>query len=235
MLGIRFDGVTLTQASDRIRELARAGQGGYVCTPNPEIVWASRKNAALREALAGADLTLPDGIGIVWASRILGTPLPARTAGFDLLLNLLEHFSGRIYYLGGKPGVALRAAKVAEARFGTITAGCRDGYFDNPDPVLTEIRSAAPDLVLVCLGSPRQELFMAWAKAQGAPFVMLGLGGSLDVLSGDVPRAPARWRAAGLEWLYRLLQNPRRLGRQMRLPLFAGAVVLERIKSRGSE
>ena len=235
ILGVRFDGVTLSQAVDRVLDLAAAGRGGYVCTPNPEIVWASRKDAALRAALAGADLTLPDGTGVVWASRVLGAPLPERVAGYDLLLALLERAPGRVYYLGGKPGVAERAAKAAEARYGARTAGCRDGYFDDPAPVLAEITAAAPDLALVCLGSPRQERFMAWAKAQGAAFLMLGLGGSLDVLSGDKPRAPERWRDAGLEWLYRLLRDPRRIGRQMRLPLFAGAVLAERIKKRGSE
>ena len=238
ILGIRFDGLTVDEAVERALALISARQVAYVCTPNPEIVWAARKNSALRGAIEGAAMTLPDGVGVVWASKVLGFPLPERVSGYDLLLALLARFQGTVFLLGGRPGVAERAAGAIKKQFPAVTvAGCHDGYFEDGEAVLQAVSYAAPDMVLVCLGSPRQELWMA-QNARGAelpPCLMMGLGGSLDVLAGDVSRAPESWRRAGLEWLYRLLHDPRRLKRQLCLPLFVGAVLLQRIKKRGSK
>ncbi len=231
VLGVCYDGLTMDQAVDRALALASQRRSAYVCTPNPEIVWECRKNAALRAAIAGGDMTLADGVGIVWASRVLGTPVPERVTGYDFLLALLARFQGRIYLLGGKPGVGADAARTIADRFPQVTVcGCRDGYFEDNEAVLADIRAAAPDLLMVCMGSPRQEIWMADNRQKLDVGLMAGLGGCLDVLSGRAKRAPDGWIRWKLEWLYRLLQQPSRLGRQLRLPAFALAVLAQRIK-----
>lgn len=235
VLSVCFDHLTLASAADRAMELIRSGKSAYVCTPNPEIVWMCRSDPALDAAVDGADMTTADGTGILWAAKLLGQPLPERVTGYDLMTAVLERLSGRVYFLGGKPGVAQRAAQAVSARYpAVIPAGCRDGYFDDPAPVLTDILAAEPDLILVCLGSPKQELFMADARKTLPRGLMMGLGGSLDVLAGDVPRAPERWQKAGLEWLYRILRQPRRLVRLPKLAAFVLAVLGQKVKNRGS-
>jgi N-acetylglucosaminyldiphosphoundecaprenol N-acetyl-beta-D-mannosaminyltransferase len=205
----------------------------YIVTPNPEIVWLCRKNPDLARAVSAAALTLPDGIGIIYGAKILKTPLPERVAGFDFAMGLLARLAARgksVFLLGAKPGVAEMAAeKLLSTHPGLVIAGTQDGYFQEDEPVLEKINVAAPDLLLVCLGAPKQELFMEKNAARLNVGLMIGLGGSLDVLSGTVQRAPEGWRRANLEWLYRLLKQPSRIGRMMRLPLFLLAVLWRRI------
>ena len=237
VLGVCYDALTMSQAVDRALALMAQRRSAYVCTPNPEIVWQCRKDGALRAAIAGADMTLADGVGIVWAARVLGTPVPERVTGYDFLLSLLGRFEGRLYLLGGKPGVGTDAAAAIARQFPRVgLCGCRDGYFDDNEAVLADIRAAAPDLLLVCMGSPRQENWMAENRQRLDVGLMAGLGGCLDVLSGRVKRAPECWIRWKLEWLYRLIQQPGRLKRQLRLPAFALAVLAEkRRKKRGPE
>ena len=234
VLGVRFDALTVDQAADRALALVGQRRDAYVCTPNPEIVWRCRKDRALRDAVAGADMTLADGVGVVWASRVLGCPVPERVTGYDFLLALLARFHGRVFLLGGKPGVAADAAAAIERQFPDVTVcGCLDGYFDDDGPVLDAIRASRADFILVCLGSPKQELWMQKHRGELGGCLMAGLGGCLDVLSGRKRRAPEVWIRLRLEWLYRLLHEPSRLGRQMRLPLFVLAVLGEKVKKAG--
>lgn len=233
VLGVRFDAVTTAEAVDRALALLPERRGAYVCTPNPEIVWRCRKDEALRAAIAGADMALPDGVGVVWAAKTLGSPVPERVAGYDFLLALLARFSGTVYLLGGAPGVAGDAAAAIERQFPAVTVcGCRDGYFDDDEAVREDIRAAAPDLLLVCLGSPKQELWMQSSAGRLQVGLMAGLGGCLDVLSGRTKRAPEAWIRLKLEWLYRLLRQPRRIRRQLCLPAFMAAVLAEKYKKR---
>ncbi len=233
ILGVRFDAVTIDGAVDRALALMGQRRCAYVCTPNPEIVWASRKDEALRAALAGADMTLPDGVGIVWAAKTLGTPVPERVTGYDFLLALLARFQGRLYLLGGKPGVAEDAAAAIARQFPRVhVCGVMHGYGDDAQAARRAVEDAAPDLLLVCLGSPRQEIWMAENAGRVPVGLMAGLGGCLDVLSGRVKRAPEAWIRWKLEWLYRLLREPRRIKRQIRLPAFALAVLAEKRKKR---
>lgn len=228
ILGVGFDPVTGDQAAAWALERLERREAGYICTPNPEMIMLARKDPALLRAVNGADMVLADGVGVLWASRRLGKPLPERVAGYDFLMTLLEKMTGSVFLLGGKPGVAEKAAETIRARFpGVTVAGAMDGYFTDEGPVLEAIGAARPDLLLVCLGMPKQELWMAAHRDCGA-CLMAGLGGSLDVLAGTVKRAPAFWRERGLEWLYRLLRQPRRIKRQIRLPLYAAAVLARR-------
>ena len=231
ILGIGFDGVTLDEAVTWALETMREKRGAYVCTPNPEIVWACRKDPEMAEAVNRADIVLPDGVGVVWASRCLKTPVPERVAGYDFLLALLSRMEGRVFLLGGKPGVAEDAAQTIKQRFPHVTvAGCCHGYFEDDEEVLEAVRKVEPNLLLVCLGARRQEKWMAKYAGKLSVGLMAGLGGSLDVLAGRVKRAPEGWRNRGLEWLYRLLQEPSRIKRQIWLPRYVLAVVAQRIK-----
>lgn len=231
VLGIGFDPFTVNEAVAWAKEAMSQKQGAYVCTPNPEIVWAARKNRDLREAVNGADAVLPDGVGVIWASKMLKLPLPERVAGYDFLLALLEEMDGTVFLLGGVPGTAKEAARNIEQRFPRVkVVGCCHGYETDPDEVADAICAAEPDLLLVCLGSPKQELWMAHRAGKLPVGLMAGLGGSLDVLAGRVKRAPERWINLNLEWLYRLLQEPSRIKRQICLPRFVLAVMAQRIK-----
>ena len=233
-MGVGFDALSPQEALDGASELVRADGCRYVVTPNPEIVWLARKQPKLMEALNQADLVIPDGIGIVYAAQILGKPLPARVPGIELAAGLLKRMaqSGEtVYLLGAKPGVAERAAeKLCKQYPGLNIVGTGDGYFREDQPVIDRINSCRPQLLFVCLGFPRQELWMAEHRDQINAGLMLGLGGSLDVFAGDVKRAPEKWRRMNLEWFYRLIHQPSRIGRMLKLPVFLLSVVWERIK-----
>jgi len=239
VLDVKFDGLTMQQALDRavsLMDRSSRPEGApvpYVVTPNPEIVWLCRKNRDLARAVAGAAMTLPDGIGVVYGAKILGTPLPERVAGFDFAMGLMARLGqrgGSVFLLGARPGVAEKAAEELGRLYpGLVVCGTQDGYFQDEAPVVEKINGASPDLLLVCLGAPKQELFMERNAARLDAGLMVGLGGSLDVLAGQVRRAPEGWRRLNLEWLYRLIKQPSRIGRMMRLPLFLLAVVRRRV------
>lgn len=224
VLGVGFDNVTMDEAVARGMELLHSPGTHYVVTPNPEIVEVCRENLAARQAVNGADLVLPDGVGVVKGAGMLGTPLKEKVPGIEFAAGLMERMAAEglsLYLLGAKPGVAEAAGKRLAARYpGLKIAGTRDGYFQEDGPVLEDIRQSGADCVFVCLGAPKQELWMAkHGKAAGAR-LLCGLGGSLDVFAGVVERAPKFWSDHGLEWFYRLCSDPRRAGRMMKLPLF---------------
>jgi len=224
----------MAQAVSRAFEMIQDGSKAYVVTPNPEIVWQCRRNEALRTALNGAGLVLPDGIGIVYGAKILGTPLRGgRLAGIDFssaLLAKLAESGGSVYLLGAKPGVAeLAGEKLLDSYPGLVIAGVTDGYFTEDLQVIESINAANPDMLLVCLGAPKQELWMANNIAGLSVDLSVGLGGALDVFAGKVNRAPAFFQKLGLEWLYRIVRYPRRLKRSAALPLFMLAVLWKRI------
>ena len=232
LLGVRFDAVTMDGAVTRALALTQTRSGAYVCTPNPEIVMLARNDPTLLEAVNNASLVLPDGAGIVWAAKRLLRPVPERVAGYDFLLSLLGRLRGGVLIYGGRPGVAERAAETIAARYpNAAVCGAFDGYGDNEADVLAAIRRTRPALVMVCLGAPRQELWMA-AHTDLPVGLMAGLGGSVDILAGAAKRAPLWWRSHGLEWLYRLLREPRRLRRQLRLPAFVLAVLRQARKEK---
>ena len=196
----------------------------YGATPNPEIVEVCREDPAAAAAVNGASLVLPDGVGVVKGARILGTPLKEKTPGIEFAGHLMERMAGTdksLYLLGAKPGIAEEAARRLQERYpGLRIAGTHDGYFKEDGPVAEEIRKSGADVVFVCLGAPKQELWMAQNGPATGARLLCGLGGSLDVFAGVVQRAPAIWSKMGLEWLYRLLKEPRRIGRMAKLPLF---------------
>ena len=221
ILGVAFDALTLGEAEERADALLCSGAGGYIVTANPEIVLRCREDAAYAAAVNGAKLVLADGVGDLCAARILGTPLPGRVAGADLVPRLLARLAergGSVFLYGARPGVAERAGESLQSACpGLRIAGTENGYISDETALLEALEREKPDLLLLGLGAPRQELWMA-RNRQKINAVMIGVGGLLDVFAGDIPRAPKAWQRLGLEWLYRLLREPRRFKRVIRLP-----------------
>ena len=224
VLGVSFDDLTMDEAVEIALGFMQERRACYACTPNPEIVMAAKGDAALRAALSGAELVLADGVGITKAAAMLGTPLKSRVPGIDFASNVISRLAqrgGSVYLLGAKPLVAEAAAeKLTQTYPGIVIAGTNDGYFTDDAPVREQLPAASPEFLMVCRGSPQQELWMSANAGRLSCGLMAGLGGSLDVLAGNVQRAPETWRRLGLEWLYRVIKEPKRLGRVMKLPAF---------------
>jgi N-acetylglucosaminyldiphosphoundecaprenol N-acetyl-beta-D-mannosaminyltransferase len=218
--GIAVDALTMTQTVARCVDTVE--HRGYlsVGVVNAAKVVAMRRNDRLRQAVGGCGMVLADGQSVVWASRILGSPLPERVAGIDLFLELLGEAARRgyrVYFLGARRDVLDRMlAEVGRRYPGLAVAGARDGYFrpsEEPE-VVAEIRRCGSDLLFVGMSSPAKELFASrWGESTGAS-VVHGVGGSFDVLAGLTRRAPAWYQDHGLEWIYRAWQEPVRLGRR---------------------
>jgi N-acetylglucosaminyldiphosphoundecaprenol N-acetyl-beta-D-mannosaminyltransferase len=205
-----------------------------IFTPNPEILMSARNETdEMHWLLSQADLLTPDGIGVVYASKIMGNPIKERVPGFDTACALLERIqdgSHSLYLLGGKPGVAEQAAENIRAKYPNIKIlGTHDGYFVDTEPIVTEIAELSPDLLFVCLGSPKQERFAVAYRNRLNCKLMMGLGGSLDVFAGTVKRAPVIFQKLGLEWFYRLCKQPSRFARMLSLPHFALIIIKDRI------
>ena len=233
VMGVLFDNVTMDEALLEAKKILEQDQAQYVVTPNSEIVYEAMHSEELCGLLNDAALVLPDGAGVVLGSKLLKKPLKEKVAGVDFadnLLALLAETGGSVYLLGSKPGVAeLAAEKMLEKHPGLTIAGLADGYFKDEAPVIEKINAADADVLFVCLGAPKQEKFMAAHKNELNVKLMAGLGGSLDSFAGTVKRAPKWMIKLSLEWLYRLIKEPKRLGRMMRLPKFLWAVVCRRI------
>ncbi len=234
VLGVGFDNLTMDEAVAEGLRLTESQGTHYVVTPNPEIVELCRENLAAKIAVNEADLVLADGIGVVKGAAMLGTPLKGRVPGIEFAAGLMAGLAAKgkkLYLLGAKPGVAEQAAGRLQTTYpGLVIAGTHDGYFKDDAAVAEEIRKTGADVVFVCLGAPKQELWMKkFGPATGA-HLLCGLGGSLDVFAGVVERAPKFWSDHGLEWFYRLCREPRRIGRMMKLPLFLVHVRQEKRK-----
>lgn len=223
VLGVGIDDLTLDEAIEAGTALLEDGKYHYVVTPNPEFILSARKDEIFRNVLNAADLALPDGIGVVYAAKILGRPLKGRAPGVDFaqgLMDRMAHSGQSLFLLGAKPGVAEQAAEnLRKAHPGLLICGTHDGYFKEDGPVIETIQTAKADVVFVCLGAPKQELWMAKNGPLSGARLAVGLGGCLDVFAGNVQRAPEAWQKAGLEWLYRLIKEPSRIGRMSKLPL----------------
>ena len=236
ILGVGFDNITKEEAVQEAISLLDSGGCHYVVTPNPEIVEICRERDDVARAVNGADLVLPDGIGIIKGAAMLGTPLRERVPGIEFAQTLMEQLakaSRSIYFLGGKPGVAVQAAKNLARKYpGLRCAGFRNGYFGDDAPIAEEIRKSGADVVFVCLGAPKQELWMMKNGPATGAKLLCGLGGSLDIFAGTAKRAPDFFCNHGLEWFYRLCKEPWRWKRMMKLPIFLLHVRQEKGKPR---
>ncbi|MBP2659227.1 MAG: glycosyl transferase, WecB/TagA/CpsF family, partial [Firmicutes bacterium] len=192
----------------------------------PEIIMMANKDEQLARIINNADLVVPDGAGVVWAARYQGDAMPERVAGYDLVQNLLiEAMSEKykIYLFGGAPGIAEKAKKIAEERYpGVQIVGTRNGFFtkQNESEIVNDIKACQPDILLVALGVPRQEKWLEEYKEELKVPVSIGVGGTFDVMAGVVKRAPLWMQRSNLEWLFRLLSEPKRAIRMLALPHF---------------
>lgn len=240
VLGFPLDVIDLGSAARWVLSAATAAEPArprLVVTLNPEIVVQARKHPELAAALLGADLSVADGVGVALAARRAGTSLPGRVPGIDLAAEVMRLGGAglRVYFLGGKPGVAERAAAAARQRFGVAVAGHQHGYFDRRSEsgaVCAAVRDARADLLLAGLGEG-QELFLARHAAELGAKAMMGVGGTLDVLAGEVKRMPAWTTRLGLEWLFRVTLDRRRWKRVPRLFEFAWLALTEGGRSEG--
>jgi N-acetylglucosaminyldiphosphoundecaprenol N-acetyl-beta-D-mannosaminyltransferase len=225
------DCVTLAGALDHVDELVRGDRPATVVAVNPEKVMKARQDPWLLDQLRSAALLLPDGIGVVWAARLLGLARLTRVAGADFMLAICERAAERGYRLflyGAAPEVSALAGAALTERFpGIQIVGRRHGYVTQAEmPALVdEINASRADILFVALGSPRQEFWMATHLPNLTVKLCQGVGGTFDVIAGTVRRAPASWQAVNLEWAYRLLSEPRRLPHQAALPRFAWRVL----------
>lgn len=238
VLGCAIDGVTMEEALGRVDDvIARRGYVQHMAVNAAKLVAAARDHR-LRRAIAASELVTADGQAVVWASRLLGEPLPERVAGIDLMNALLARAGERgwrVYLLGAREPVLERAAQRIRERDARIQiVGRRDGYFtaDDEPSVVARIAEARADLLFVGMSSPKKEYFLeAHGPALGVPFVM-GVGGAFDILAGKTRRAPLFVQRLGLEWLFRLAQEPRRLFRRYAETnlRFVALVLAERVR-----
>jgi len=245
---IGIDPVNEEEAAQRIAALVKAYKGGalkdgeeraaYVCTPNAEIMMDAQKDAQLMEILNGADLVVPDGAGVVLAARLLGFGKILRTPGFDLTVKFLsepDKYPFSFYLLGGKPGVAEKAAEnIRNANPNTRIAGCRNGYFGEEDEaaIINDINGSGADVLYVALGAPKAEKWIYKNRGKLKTAVCMGIGGTIDTLAGLTKRAPPFFRNHGLEWFYRLMREPWRAKRMLKLPQYILFTIWWRIAGR---
>jgi N-acetylglucosaminyldiphosphoundecaprenol N-acetyl-beta-D-mannosaminyltransferase len=220
VLGVPIHALTMDEVLSRVDRAIAGRHRLRIGVVNAAKIVHLRRDRFLREALEACDLVVADGMSVVWASRLLGRPLPERVAGIDLMLGMLRRGTARqyrVYCLGATDAVLDRAvARIAADYPGVRIVGRHHGYFGAAEApaVAAAIAAARPDILLVAMTSPRKERFIAeWADDLDVP-VCHGVGGSFDILAGAARRAPERWQRLGLEWLFRVGQEPRRLWRR---------------------
>ncbi|MFN2462331.1 MAG: WecB/TagA/CpsF family glycosyltransferase [Candidatus Dormibacteria bacterium] len=241
ILDVDVDAVTLAEAVDAIGDAVDAcrGHGGstfQVATVNPQFVILARGDRAFRDILRGAALRVPDGVGVVQASWILGRPLPGRVPGVELVQSLAASSARRghrLFLLGAAPGVAEAVAtRLLRHSPGLTVAGTFAGDASEAGDAesLGRIREARADILLVAYGAPAQERWLARNLVVSGAAAGIGVGGTFDYLAGRVQRAPAVMRRLGLEWLFRVVRQPWRIGRIAQLPLFLLLVIRQRLR-----
>jgi glycosyltransferase, WecB/TagA/CpsF family len=235
LFNLEIDNLTLLEALEKIDDLIASGGCHHVVTANPEILYRALSDKGLYETIAQASLVTADGQGVLLAGKLLDQPFKARVTGIDLAEALCATSGERghkIYFLGGKEGISKKAQMAILRRYPNANiVGEHHGYFKNDiEPLLADLREKQPDILLVAMGSPYQEEFiLRYQKLLNIP-VAIGVGGTLDVFSGEVKRAPELVQTLKLEWAYRILSDPKRWRRTLVLPKFVLAVLKEKYK-----
>lgn len=235
ILGVPFVNISPSEAVDRVVSYLNGNGKSMIFTPNPEMVMEARKNKEFMEILNSSTMNVPDGIGIIYGSKFTQNPIKERVAGYDLMLGVFDKMKDMgktAYFFGGAPGIADRAKAVIEERFpGLKIVGTANGYFDKEREreIIAEINMLKPDLLLVGIGFPKQEKWI-YEHIKGLNIkAAAGVGGSFDGWCGNVPRAPKFFIDNNIEWFYRLIKQPSRIGRMMQLPLFMIVVIRNKI------
>lgn len=234
ILDVGVDNITMDDAIRRIDEFLQEGGNHIICTPNAEIMMTSHKDDELKGILNEAQMVVADGAGVVLASKILGNPLKQRIAGYDLVQRIFStnwDKKIRIFLLGGAPLVAKKAIDKYKDLEYVEFVGDNDGYFkeDEENDIIERINKLDVDVLLVGLGAPKQEKWIYRNRDRLNVKVSIGVGGSFDVMAGEVKRAPKFFQEHGLEWLYRLYKQPKRFIRMLSLPRFVLLVLYKRL------
>lgn len=237
VLDINLDVLTMSLAIDKLMSFLQKDKNHLIFTVNAEIAMNAYNDRCFFNILQDGDMVLPDGIGIVLASKFNKIKIKERVSGIDLVLNLFEHIKGnnyKVYLLGGKSGVSDAAKHFIINKYGIEVLGSDTGYFDKikEQKIIDNIVKTKPDILLVGLGSPKQEEWIYRYKDDLPVKLSITVGGSLDVFAKVVKRAPLYLQKLGLEWLYRLIKQPARWRRALNLPLFAIIVILKNFKQR---
>ncbi|MBT2693717.1 WecB/TagA/CpsF family glycosyltransferase [Bacillus sp. ISL-55] len=224
LLGVPVSNFTYRQLIDQLFNRMDEGKKSFIVAINPEKIMKAQKDFALLKLLNTADYQIPDGVGLIIASILKGGKLRRRVTGIDMMMTLCQAAADRnkrVFLYGGKPGVAEQAKAGLEELYPEIViTGVMDGYVKDQELITKTINEASPDIVFVALGSPTQEYWIVNNMHHLSAKVFQGVGGSFDVISGRVKRAPAFFQTIGLEWLYRLMKEPKRWKRQIILPVF---------------
>jgi len=238
VLGVRVDDVDTAEALAIIEEYVRGGDSHQIVTVNAEFIMAAQRDEAFRRIINGASLALPDSIGVVWASHVLGSPLRARVAGVDMMERLSHLAAAKgygIFLLGAPPGVAELAAQRLCYRYpGLRVVGTYAGSPapEEEDEIVARIRQARPEFLFVAYGAPKQDKWIHRNLDRLDVPVAMGVGGAFDFISGRAVRAPHWMQRAGLEWLHRLIREPWRWRRMLALPRFAWRIMMCRALGR---
>lgn len=224
VLGIQVNTENYDQLIDLVFENIEKKEKSLIVAINPEKVIKAKEDPSLKKLLNDAEFQIPDGIGIILASKIQKGQITERVTGVDMMMRLCEESAKRqkpIFLYGGKPGIADKAAeKLRQLYPNILIVGTQDGYEKDNEKVKQKINEAKPDILFVAMGSPKQENWINANRDQLHPTIYQGVGGSFDVLAGTVKRAPEAFQKAGMEWFYRLMKEPKRIKRQIALPLF---------------
>ncbi|MHB9031604.1 MAG: WecB/TagA/CpsF family glycosyltransferase [Anaerolineae bacterium] len=238
ILNVRVDHVTTIEVLDELDRMVQEGGVHQVATVNPEFVMTAQRNHEFFVTINESALAIPDGVGLLWASRMLGKPLPERVTGSDtvpLIARMAAQKGYRLFLLGAAPGVAEKAAQILLRDnpglqiVGTFSGSPRS---EEEQEIVTLVQRAKPDFLFVAFGAPQQDLWIKRNMEQLQVPVCMGIGGTLDFIAGVAPRAPVWMRRCGLEWLYRLIRQPWRWRRMARLPKFALLVLAQRLRGR---
>lgn len=234
ILGVKINKVDMDQAYDHFLNILKNDTTSSICTPNPEIVMMAQKDKKLKEAIYNSDLIIPDGIGLIYASKIYKLGLETRVAGIEFMEEILKYSNRtkkKVFLLGAKPGVAKKAKKNILDEYNNIEiVGQHHGYFDEKEEleVIDLINEKKPDILFVALGAGKQEKWIEKNKKILNVSVAMGVGGCLDVWAGNVKRAPKLFINLNIEWLYRFIKQPSRLPRMLQIPKFIIKVLLNK-------
>lgn len=239
IMGVRINNTTMEEVLKAVENKTENKEKYIIYTPNTEIIMMCQEDKEFMDFMNESDINIPDGIGLIYASKIKNCPLREKVAGFDLsvkMLDIAERNKLNLYAVGGKPGVAESAMKSIHEKFPNINiVGCHHGYFkgahlgrggdDEELQVIEEINAAEPDILFVGFGAKKQEQWIQYNKEKLNAKVIIGNGGTIDILAGNLKRAPEVFIKLGLEWLYRLVKEPTRIRRQIVLPVFMLKVI----------
>nr|WP_321316291.1 WecB/TagA/CpsF family glycosyltransferase [uncultured Ligilactobacillus sp.] len=235
ILGINFTKITENQLIKSLIDDHKHKKNRFIVTANPEIVLAARKNKEYQKIINHADYVTADGIGIIKGANILNTPLPERVTGFDTMLKLLNYSNKnkcKVYFLGAKETIIKDTIINVQKDYpDIIISGYHNGYFKNPDPIIKDIKQKQPDFIFVALGFPKQDYFIEKYR-EISNSIWMGVGGSFDILAGNINRAPEFWINHHIEWLYRLIQEPKRFIRMLALPKYLLLIYKEKFKQK---